>query len=176
MSDNLFDMLGDDAGEEAGLGGDSSAPTNSKGGIDGMLADNDDDDDLFGAPQQPEPVSMQSFEQPPDDHVEQSRAIVEWEREKQAEIQKLDADQQAADEKMRSEASAKLDEHYKVLRTSQENRAHHNLEVDDEFIRSQSDEGVSKWERVVSYIDFNRGDLHERDASRMKTLLLQLKH
>ena len=53
------------------------------------------------------------------------------------------------------------------------NMRYYNKEIDDETLQKHGSD--NKWEGVAGYIDFNRSDLHEKDVSRMKSLLLQLK-
>ena len=77
---------------------------------------------------------------------------------------------------MSKKARETLDNFNKTLKESQESRAKHNLEIDEQFIQDRDSTSTKPWERVVSFIDFNRSDLHERDVQRMKSLLLQLKH
>ncbi|KAH0794923.1 Clathrin light chain [Histomonas meleagridis] len=132
--------------------------------VDDMLAGSDDDD-LFA--QTPEPQQPQE--------EEKSSALVEWEKEKQIEIQQLDAKNDAADEEMKNKAKEILANYHSKLSEAQEKRAKNNLEVDQQFMSDLENEPSNKWEKVVSFIDFNRSDLHQRDVSKMKTLLLQLK-
>ncbi|OHT03418.1 Clathrin light chain [Tritrichomonas foetus] len=180
MSNDLFNMLGDDneapetdlqndfQPQDLNLNDNQALNADQEGGIDQMLAGGDDDDDLFGGP------SQNPNDQAPE--PEQQTALVEWERKRQEEIQKIDAELSAQDEELRKQASASLDKYYKGLKESQEKRAQCNIETDQQFLSTQSNTDIPTWERVVGYIDFNRSDLHERDASRMKSLLLQLKH
>ncbi|KAH0794734.1 clathrin light chain A-like isoform X3 [Histomonas meleagridis] len=132
--------------------------------VDDMLAGSDDDD-LFA--QAPEPQQPQEEAKP--------TALVEWEKEKQAEIQQLDAKNEAADEEMKNKAKEMLNSYHSKLSEAQAKRAKNNLEVDQQFISGLENSPNNKWEKVVSYIDFNRSDLHQKDIAKMKTLLLQLK-
>ena len=69
-----------------------------------------------------------------------------------------------------------LDSFNKKIAEAQEKRGKDNLAVDEQTFASLKETPQNKWERVVKYIDFNRSDLHEKDVSKMKSLLLQLKH
>lgn len=107
---------------------------------------------------------------------EKVSALVEWEQNRN----KIIADQDDEEEKqisaMRQKASEDLSNFHKKIEEGQETRAHHNVEVDAETKAALESHPENQWEGVVSYIDFNRSDLHEKDVSRMKGLLLQLKH
>lgn len=131
-----------------------------------MLVDPEQDDDLFDnqAPEQVQPEEAPSSK------------LLEWEAEKNQELIQNDSANQEKDTQIRTEASEKLQTFYETLSEAQKNRAKHNLEVDQEFIADLESESAQKWEKVVKYIDFNRTDLHERDNTKMKSLLLQLKH
>ena len=157
-NDALDGLLGSDD--------ENAAPPAQSGGLDGMLAGSDNEDDLFGGPE--------PFDQPPAE-TGPSPALAEWERAKREEIAEIDAKNDEADAKMREEARERLNEFNKALEEGQAQRAKGNLELDEQKAASLEATG-QKWEKVVSYIDFNRADLHERNVSRMKTLLLQLKH
>lgn len=132
----------------------------------GMLVDPEQDDDLFDnqVPEQVQPAEAPSSK------------LLEWEAEKNQELTQNDSANQEKDNQIRTEASEKLQAFFETLSEAQKNRAKHNLEVDQEFIADLESESAQKWEKVVKYIDFNRTDLHERDNTKMKSLLLQLKH
>lgn len=135
------------------------------GDLDAMLA-NDDNDDLF-ANEVPPPAQQPEIS---------SSALIEWERTKSDEISEMDNASSQADNELRQKASESLNKFHQTLTEAQQNRAKHNKEVDEQTIADIEATGVQKWERVVSFIDFNRSDLHTRDVSKMKSLLLQLKH
>lgn len=145
--------------------GQEPLPTGTSN-VDQMLGDGDDD--LFDAPVTQETPAQTT-------EVATSSAVTEWERSKKDEIAELDRKNNSADEELRSEARDKLDKFNETVRQAQEKREQHNKELEEQFLAEQKSEGKS-WEKVVGYIDFNRTDLHERDVSKMKTLLLQLKH
>ena len=146
-------------------------PQGSSNNIDSMLAGSDDDD-LFSPPQQQQQQSHDE-EEPLNSGP---TALDKWRDEKQNELRELDQKESQQNSELAKEAREKLDNFYKTLKESQESRAKHNLEVDQEFIQDRDSTTTKPWERVVSFIDFNRSDLHERDIQRMKSLLLQLKH
>lgn len=145
--------------------GQETLPTGTSN-VDQMLGDGDDD--LFDAPAAQETPASTT-------EVATSSAVTEWERSKKDEIAELDRKNDSADEELRSEARDKLDKFNETVRQAQEKREQHNKELEEQFLAEQKSEGKS-WEKVVGYIDFNRTDLHEHDVSKMKTLLLQLKH
>lgn len=132
--------------------------------VDMMLAGSDGEDDLFGAP---EIVAQEPM---------QESAIAQWEKQKQAEIAETENVYNENDAKLKQMAAEKLQQFYATLREAQEKREQHNKDVDEQTIATQQSPSENKWENVVAYIDFNRSDLHEKDVSRMKSLLLQLKH
>ena len=163
----MEDMLA--SGQNDDLFGSEETPQeqqNSTTGLDGMLAGSDNDDDLFGASA---PAPAPAAEAP------QSSALNDWERTKREEIAELDRKNDEADAELKNQAREKLDKFNETLRKAQESREQHNKELEEQFLAEQKSEAKS-WEKVVGYIDFNRTDLHERDVSKMKTLLLQLKH
>lgn len=126
-----------------------------------------DDDDLFGAG---DPVPVQTFVDA------EPSAVAKWEQEKNAEIADRDAAEQEVDNGLKEKANAARDTFYKNLQEAQEKRHAHNKEVDEQTVSGMESTVENQWEKVVSYIDFNRTDLHEKDVSRMKSLLLQMKH
>lgn len=144
--------------------------------MDDMLGFNDmmaksDEDDLFGGS---EPVAaaeptMMGFAQ-------EESALMQWENAKKQQIAEIDSADAEKDAALREEGRAASDNFYNKLQEAQEKRAQHNKEVDAQKIMSQESTSENQWEKVVEYIDFNRTDLHEKDVSRMKSLLLQLKH
>ena len=148
-----------------------SQPTSQ---LDDMLANDDDDDDLFTSNNNIN-NSTNSFNANQPTEPEQPSALIEWKAKKNEELAKLDAEEQQKNEEIRTQAKTTLDNYYVKLHDSQEKREKHNKEVDEQTVADQQNND-NKWEKTVSYIDFNRSDLHERDVSRMKSLLLQLKH
>lgn len=140
-------------------------PVEPQNELDGMFGK--DDDDIYGACD-PVPAANLMEEEP--------SALAKWEQEKKEEIAVKDAEEQKLDEEIKIKAKAAADAFYKNLEEAQEKRHLHNKEVDEQTIAAQESTLENQWERVVSYIDFNRTDLHEKDVSRMKSLLLQLKH
>ena len=106
----------------------------------------------------------------------QSTILVDWEKKKIQETNKLDDELLAKDKKMYEKAREELDQYFNKIKEAQEKRLEHNKEVEKAIIEELQKESQNKWETVVNYIDFNRSDLHKKDISRMKSLLLQLKH
>lgn len=171
----MDDMLGSGSDNEGLFDAPAqTAAPEATGGLDGMLAAGSDDEDLFGQAAAPAASSAAAAAAPVDTPA--SSALIEWERAKQAELAELDKKNEDADAKLREAARDKLDQFNKTIREAQEKREQHNKEIDQQTVAAQKSGSENKWETVVGYIDFNRSDLHERDVSRMKTLLLQLKH
>jgi hypothetical protein len=142
----------------------SEPPVQGGSGLDGMLAGSDDD--LFTAQA---PSSTPGPSQP-------ASALVHWQHEKDAALRDLDArDAQAADE-LKAKARASLDAFNTTVADSQGKRRVSNAELDTQKIADLQANFGNQWEKVVRFVDFNRSDLHERDVSKFKTLLLQLKH
>lgn len=133
--------------------------------VDDMLAGSDDDD-LFSQAVQPQQEEEETA----------PSALIEWEAQKQIEIQRIDAENQEKDENLSSQGSEAITKYNKNLHDAQEKRARHNIELDQQFFSDMEYMPENKWEKVVSYIDFNRADLHQKDVSKMKSILLQLKH
>ena len=171
---NIDNMLGGDQDDDDLFGQDhppaaaQPAPESSPvgGNLDDMLTNDNDDDDLFGgAPQQ---SFQQSQDQHHNDQPEASAALQQWEAKKKEEIAQLDQKEEKENEALRDEARDKLEKHLATLRNSQEMRAKQNREADQQKMADLESTVSNKWEKTVAYIDFNRGDLHERDVSRMK--------
>jgi hypothetical protein len=133
--------------------------------LDAMLGGSDDDD-LFSAPA-PEPVV--AADQPPS-------ALITWQHQKDEELREKDARDTQAAEARKAEAKESLDKFNKQLAEAQDKRAIHNRELDSQKKADLDADSGNQWEKVVKFVDFNRSDLHERDVSKFKTLLLQLKH
>ena len=140
-----------------------SAPSGGNS-TDVLAPQSGNDDDIYAQgpaePAEPEKVS----------------ALVEWQEKKNQEIAVIDQQETEEIAKMRAKAQEELDAFNKKIEEAQETRAKHNLSVDEETKASLEESSSNQWERVVKYIDFNRTELHEKDVSKMKSLLLQLKH
>ena len=132
--------------------------------------------DIFGAPAQGEADDIYSAGPAEPAEPERESALVEWQRQKDQEIAAIDAAEEKEIAEMKEKAKKQLDDYNKKVDEAQANRAKHNLDVDKETFETLNSHPENQWERVVTYIDFNRADLHEKDVSRMKSLLLQLKH
>jgi hypothetical protein len=133
--------------------------------LDGMLAGSDDDD-LFGTAV---PAA------PPEQTPAPASALIAWERQKQIELGEKDSQDASKDADLRTAASGALKDFLAKLSDGQSKRAIHNKELDEQK-RADLEATGNQWEKVVKFIDFNRSDLHQKDISKMKTLLLQLKH
>jgi hypothetical protein len=149
--------------------GDAVAPRASTD-LDGMLGGSDDDDP-FSAP----PPALAAPAAPTGPPAPPS-ALIAWERETAAELAKKDqADDEGAAELRRTAKNA-LDDWYALLRDQQDKRAKQNQDDQAEKLEELEREAANPWEKVGLLIDANRTDLHVRDVSRMKSLLLKLKH
>ncbi|OHS97404.1 hypothetical protein TRFO_36354 [Tritrichomonas foetus] len=196
MSTDIFSQLDEQGDGSLDLGGAPEMGQDIVSNIDSMLDGDENDDDLFSTPQNtnaPPPQQQSNLDDmlanDDDDDLfannnstnapaepEQPSALTAWEAKKREELAQLDAGEAKQNDTLRDEAKVALDKHFATLRNAQELRAKHNLEVDQQTIADLESTINNKWEKTVSYIDFNRSDLHERDVSRMKSLLLQLKH
>ena len=156
---SLFDQPANTDNQVTDLGF-GSAPAS---GGDQMLAGDDDDEELY----QQAPAPAAAAEPTP---------ISKWNEEKQAQIAIQDQKEREDMENLKNQSSSDLQAFNNKVDELQKKRAVQNKELDEQFIRSQEDETIQPWERVVNQIDFNRTDLHEKDVSKMKTLLLQLKN
>ena len=178
------DIFGDNTGHQEPLlggGGDASNAQDGQG---------DNADDIFGSPQQDQQNSTDVFgaqaQGDADDiysagpaepaEPERESALVEWQKQKDQEIAAIDAQEEKDVAEMKEKARKQLDDYNKKVDEAQAKRAKHNLDVDKETFAALNSHPENQWESVVTYIDFNRSDLHEKDVSRMKSLLLQLKH
>jgi hypothetical protein len=170
--DDLLGALdgGQPEGDEPGdildpLSGQNPA-AQSGSALDSMLAAGDDDD-LFSPPA-PEPAQP-SADQPPS-------ALIAWQREKDAELGTKDSEESARSDELKAQARSAADNFLKTVADSQQKRALHNKELDEQKTADLASQAGTQWEKVVKLIDFNRSDLHERDVAKFKSLLLQLKH
>ena len=137
-------------------------------GFDDFLQMQDDgqDDDLYSV----EPESTQQEEQ------KELSPKEEWEKTRRAEIDASDEAEREAINELRAKGTKSVEEFNAKLKDLQEKRMQHNQEVDKEIIEDINSTAYKEWEKVVSLIDFNRSDLHEKDCAKMKSILLQLKH
>ena len=133
-------------------------------GGDQMLAGDDDADELY----QQAPSGTAAFAEP--------TPISKWNEEKQAELLAKEAKEEEEKENLRNQSSSEIQAFLNRVDELQQKRAAQNKELDEQFVKTQEDQTIQQWERVVNQIDFNRTDLHEKDVSKMKSLLLQLKN
>ena len=165
MADDLM-MVGNDSADDI-FGSPAPAENASiqQDDLAGMLGGDNEDEDLFGAPTPVNPAPVAT-----------STALDDWKAAKDKEISERDAKEQEQISAMKEIGSKDLSDFNHSVDEAQQKRAVHNKEVDAQMIADIESEAAQKWEKVVSLIDFNRSDLHERDIGRMKSLLLQLKH
>ena len=149
--------------EEMLAGGNEAVESHQDGGLEGMLAGSDDAA-LFGAQEESQPQQETG-----------SSAMAQWEAEKREELKRMDETEEKANEELKKKVRDESEKFTATLRDAQEKREKQNKEIDEETAAEQKNGSENKWEGVAGYIDFNRSDLHERDVSRMKSLLLQLK-
>ena len=172
------DIFGDSPQPQQGSQDQTAQIPSGNGSTDifGQPESNQDADDIFGAPQGGAEDDI--YAQGPSEPAEPERvsALVEWQEKKNQEIAVIDQQETEEIAKMRSKASEELEAFNKKIDEAQAKRAKHNQSVDEETKASLEENPENKWERVVKYIDFNRSELHEKDVSKMKSLLLQLKH
>jgi hypothetical protein len=102
--------------------------------------------------------------------------LVEWERQKSAELDEMDENDATIVQRMRSEAEDALGDYYGTLRHGQAKRAACNHAADDAKMADLRGQAGNPWQDVAKFIDFQRQDGHKRDVSRMKGLLLRLPH
>jgi hypothetical protein len=133
------------------------------------------DGSSFAAPAQSasQPIAAQPVI--PEPAPSQTAALVAWQEQKNVELREKDAGESEANDALRATAGQSARDFLTTISASQEKRAVHNRELDEQKKADLNATG-NTWEKVVKFIDFNRSDLHERDVSKMKTLLLQLKH
>lgn len=160
-------MLGDSGSDDLF---DIPQTTNSENNVisknsgNGIFGFNQGEVDLYSSPPPPEVTETQNV------------AVKQWETTKNQELAAKDKEESEKYDKMVSKASTDLAQYKKKITESQEVRAQHNKEIEDQNTEVTQSKPENKWEEVVSFIDFNRSDLHKKDVSRMKSLLLQLKH
>ena len=165
-SDTQINMLDD--GDD--LFGEPAAPTqqndsNQEEQNSMMALKSDDENELFNTP---DPVQVPENNEP--------TPISKWTQEKQAELAIQEQKENEDKNSLQAQASSYLATFLQNVDAAQSKRATHNQELDEQFIKSQEDSTVQPWEKVVNQIDFNRTDLHEKDVSKMKDLLLHLKN
>jgi hypothetical protein len=159
----MGDLLGD-------FGDDSQVPrtdppTQSGSALDAMLGGSDDED-LFAPPA---PLQEAAPAQAPS-------ALIAWQRQKDEELREKDNQDAEKSEALKNQARDSLTKFNNTVSEAQGNRATHNRELDEQKRADLEGVAGNQWEKVVKFVDFNRSDLHEKDVSKFKTLLLQLKH
>ena len=169
-ADDIFGDASPQSGSNDLVGASSG---NASHDIFGPPATSQAADDIFGSPESG-PADDIYANQPAE--PQRISALVEWQEKKNQEIAVIDQQESEEIAKIRSKAQEELDAFNKKIDEAQANRAKHNKAVDEETKASLEENPTNKWERVVKYIDFNRSELHEKDVSKMKSLLLQLKH
>jgi hypothetical protein len=138
------------------------APDPSSTAFGSMLGGEDDDFQIAAPPSAVPPVS-----QPPS-------ALVQWQRNKTLELAEQDAKDHAAGQALTEEAAARRDRFFANVKEASDNRARHNAELDAQ--RSAALDGhANPWVTVGELSAFDRTDLHVRDVSGMKKLLISLK-
>ena len=61
---------------------------------------------------------------------------------------------------LRNQSSSEIQAFLNRVEELQQKRAAQNKELDEQFVKTQDDQTIQQWERVVNQIDFNRTDLH----------------
>lgn len=159
---NAEDVSGSPAASPKGSADALAQPPQTTNSNDAFISQNDAEDDIYASG--------------PADTPQKVSALVEWEATRNKEISEKDEEEQKQIQDIRDKANADLNNFHKKLEENQEKRAKHNADVDDETKANLLSHPSNKWEGVVNYIDFNRSEFHTKDVSRMKGLLLQLKH
>jgi hypothetical protein len=165
----MADLLGDFDDLPGPTESSNPPTTNQSVDLDSMLGDANDDD-LYGGPSEPTPFDgSASIPDAP------SSALIAWKRQRDAEIAEKDAQDAEAAQQRRQTARQTLDNHYEVLRNEQEKKAKANALLDEEKLSELEREGGT-WQKVLHHVDLQRSDLHVKDVSKFKTLLIQLKN
>jgi hypothetical protein len=159
---DLLDFLGDEPSPTDFP--DGAPPAGQSAGLDLMLGGSDDDD-VYGSPAPaaaaPQPAAASS-------------PLIEWQRQKDAEIADKDAQDDALSRQLAANAQTARDGHFETIRTAQEKRAKLNEESDRQFVTALEAEG-SPWQKVAKFVNLQAAQNPGTDLSRFKTLLIQLK-
>ncbi|CAK9043213.1 Hypothetical protein SCF082_LOCUS24749, partial [Durusdinium trenchii] len=165
--DHGEDGFGDDAGDVGGGAGvvddldDPAAP--AAGGVDGSGGN--------------DPAAAAADPAGDDDDDAALRA---FERKFQAQAQEKDAKMQAQQAEMRQAAEKELQQFLGDRAKSVDDKKRRNREEEQELMNQINDTLTAEnpWERIVSLVDMNADaePAHERDTSRLKKMLIQLKN
>ncbi len=100
-----------------------------------------------------------------------------WQRKHQEELSKVSSESFAKQQEIRAKAEGDLKKFYEKRSANIQKGSNANREKEKAFLADRDanlDHGDS-WERVAKFCDFQK-QIGERDTSRMKQLLLALKH
>jgi hypothetical protein len=172
----MDEFLNDD--DDGGMGMDTGADA---GGFGEDMAPNDDPD-TFGDAPMPEshPDAPWTEDQPsdpvPEPEPEKPNAMVEWRRQWRERMEEKDAAARKAKQERQEKARAALAQFYEQRESHKEKMQANNRAEEQELLAKQSDEKTNDnpWERIVSLIDTKEDA--EKDVSRMKEMMIQLKH
>ncbi|KAI0238160.1 Clathrin light chain A [Lamellibrachia satsuma] len=100
-----------------------------------------------------------------------------WREEQRDLIEKKDGESEKKMEEWRAAAKKELEDWYKHCDEQLEKRKTMNREVEAEFIQERDDNVPGhEWERICRLCEFNpKGTRTQKDVSRMRSILLQLK-
>lgn len=105
-------------------------------------------------------------------------ALDEWRRQRRILIESEDQKEVSETEKMRAAAAKQLEDKKAEIKQMQEDAKKRNLEEDKETMAMLDNKAGNQWENVAKHAELEkeRSDLHQRDVTRMRALLFNLKH
>ncbi|CAL8106481.1 unnamed protein product [Orchesella dallaii] len=185
-SDPAADFLAREQSNLAGLEDDvlSSSPvaniiTNGNGLLDrsaspDLVIPTGDDDDM-PRPRSPSPtVFSQSVFNEPREEPEKIRI---WREEQKQRLEDKDRAEEVKREELKEAAKKELDEWYKSHEEQLVSNRKANRNAEKELVaETEPLEPGTEWERIAKLCDFNpKGSKHQKDISRMRSIILQLK-
>lgn len=109
--------------------------------------------------------------------AEEPESIKRWREEHLKALEKKDADEKKKIEELREQAKKELEEWYHRYKEQVENAKKQNRAAEKEWIAERDNEQPGQaWEKISRMCDFNpKTSRNNRDTSRMRSMLLQLK-
>jgi hypothetical protein len=105
-----------------------------------------------------------------------SPALTDWKRQKDADLSEKDSEDEELAKKLRGEAQTRVEEYFQTLRTEQDKRSKANAEAEATKVGKLEEEGRNPWEKVGQLLDFTRTNSHEKDITKFRRLLIELKN
>merc|ERR1711976_975931 len=128
---------------------------------------------MFG---EPEPTGFEAIAQADKQMVEPEK-IRKWREDQKLRLEQKDAEAETKKAEWREVAKKELEDWYKHREEQLEKSKKNNREAEAVFIRERDDSIPGhEWERICRLCEFNpKAARNQKDISRMRSILLQLK-